>query len=103
MSMWKEISKNEAMLFAWWHLLVVVTASAPKTPHINPSILVLSTYNCIFGAFKLFRQAHQQDIWAVLDPVIAQLLFGLCTDCVVRSAQSAEQLREGGVDFGRQQ
>jgi hypothetical protein len=99
----KEINKNEIMLFAWWNLLVVVTASAGKTPHINPSILVSCTYNCIFGTFKLFCQAHQQDIWAVLNPVISQLLFGLCTDCVVRSAQSAEQLREGGVDFGRQQ
>lgn len=62
-----------------------------------------ATYYCVLSALDLLHQAHQEDVWTVLYPVIVQLLLRLGSDGVVGSAQGAQQLGQRGVDLGRKQ
>lgn len=56
--------------------------------HIRGSV----TYFCVFSRLYLLRQTHKEDIGAVGQPVIVELVFGLASDCVVTGLQGLEEL-----------
>jgi hypothetical protein len=47
----------------------------------------------------LFRKSHEKHVWAVGDPFIAQLVFGLVADIVVGRLQSLQELRKNALGF----
>lgn len=60
------------------------------------------TYGCFLGQLNLLREAHEEDLWPLGNPLLVQLLLCGCARDIVGRLEALQEAREGGVDFGRE-
>lgn len=60
------------------------------------------TYRRLLGQLDLLGQAHQQDLWSLGNPLVVELLLGGCARDIVGRLEALQQVRKGGVYFGRE-
>jgi hypothetical protein len=60
------------------------------------------TYRRLLGQFDLLGQAHQQNLWSLGNPLIVELLLSGCARDIVGRLEALQQVRKGGVYFGRE-